>query len=179
MIDGWGMLLLSAALIFSLRVVDVSLGALRISMLFRGRRGLAGLFGFCESLVWLIAASLVLGKLDNPIQFIAYSSGYATGTMLGSTMERWLAIGDAIVRVVTPAGSQKLADLLRDAGHYVTVVDAQGRDGEVQVNLSVVPRRTAPRLMAMINQACPEAFITYEETTPFRLAVAPAVSVRK
>jgi len=90
-----------------------------------------------------------------------------------------LAIGDAIVRVVTPAGSQKLADLLRDAGHYVTVVDAQGRDGEVQVNMSVVPRRAAPRLMAMISQACPEAFITYEETTPFRLAVAPVASVRK
>lgn len=179
MIDGLGMLLLSGALIFSLRVVDVSLGALRISMIFRGRRGLAGLFGFFESLVWLIAASLVVGKLDNPIQFIAYASGYATGTMLGSTVERWLAIGDAMVRVVTPAASQGLTSLLRDAGHYVTVVNAQGRDGDVQVNLSVVPRRKAPRLMAMINQAYPEAFITYEETTPFRLATAHAVSVRK
>lgn len=173
------MLLLSAALIFTLRVVDVSLGALRISMLFRGRRGLAGLFGFCESLVWLIAATLVLGKLDSPIQFIAYASGYACGTMLGSTIERWLAIGNAMVRIVMPAGSQDLARLIRDAGHYATVVNAQGRDGEVQVSLSVVPRRLAPRLMAVIGQAYPEAFITYEETTPFRLATAPSVSVRK
>ena len=84
--NDWVMLLSSAALIFALRVVDVSLGALRISMLFRGQRGLAGLFGFFESLVWLIAAALVLGNLNSPVQFFAYASVYSMGTMLGSTM---------------------------------------------------------------------------------------------
>ncbi|QDS99548.1 DUF2179 domain-containing protein [Adhaeretor mobilis] len=177
--DGWGMLISSAVLIFALRVVDVSLGALRISMLFRGRRGLAGLFGFFESLVWLIAAALVLGNLSSPIQFVAYACGYAAGTMLGSTMEKWLAIGDALVRIVTPSGSPELTSLMRDAGYYMTTVDAKGRDGDVQVSLSVVPRRAAPRLMTMARNANPEAFITYEETTPFRLATMPAVSVRK
>ncbi len=177
--ESWGMLLTSAALIFALRVVDVSLGALRISMLFRGKRGLAGLFGFFESLIWLIAAALVLGNLTSPIQFIAYASGYATGTMLGSTVEKWLAIGDALVRIVTPIGSPELSSFMREAGYYVTTVDAKGRDGDVQVSLTVVPRRAAPRLMAMAHNVNPEAYITYEETTPFRLAAVHAVSVRK
>lgn len=173
------LLLLSAVAIFSLRLVDVSLGALRISMLFRGRRGLAGLFGFFESLAWLVAASLVLGKLSSPVQFIAYALGYAGGTMLGSTVERWLAIGNAMVRIVTPGGTRHLAGLLRDAGYYVTTVNAQGRDGDVEVNLSVVPRRKAPQLMRMIHQSHPDAFITYDETTPYRIAARPAASVRK
>lgn len=173
------LLLLSASAIFSLRLVDVSLGALRISMLFRGQRGLAGLFGFFESLAWLVAASLVLGKIHSPVQFIAYAAGYAAGTMLGSTVERWLAIGNAMVRIVTPGGTRELAKLLREAGYYVTTVNAQGRDGEVEVNLSVVPRRKAPQLMRMIHQAHPNAFITYDETTPYRIAARPAASVRK
>ncbi len=148
-------------------------------MLFRGRRGLAGLFGFFESLTWLIAAALVLGNLDSPVKFIAYAAGYASGTMLGSTLERWMAIGDALVRIVTPAGSPEITSLMRRAGYFVTTVNAQGRGGEVQINLSVVPRRMAARLMSMARQANPDAFITYEETTPFRFATNPAVSVRK
>lgn len=170
---------MSAALIFFLRLVDVSLGALRISMLIRSRRGLAGLFGFFEALTWLIAASLVLGNLDSPIKFIAFASGYGAGTMLGSTVERWLAIGDSLVRIVTPVGTPELSHLMRDAGYYVTTVDARGRDGDVQVNLSVVPRRNIRRMMAMIHEINPKAFITYEDTTPLRLVTTPAFSVRK
>ena len=113
------------------------------------------------------------------MQFIAYALGYAAGTMLGSTVERWMAIGDAMVRIVTPSGTRKLAGLLREAGYYVTTLNAQGRDGDVEVNLSVVPRRKAPQLMRMIHQAHPEAFITVDETTPYRIAARPAASVRK
>ncbi|MCA9183967.1 MAG: DUF5698 domain-containing protein [Pirellulaceae bacterium] len=176
--NDWVMLLSSAALIFALRVVDVSLGALRISMLFRGQRGLAGLFGFFESLVWLIAAALVLGNLNSPVQFFAYASGYSMGTMLGSTMEKWLAIGDALVRIVTPTDSSDPSARIREAGYYVTTVDAKGRDGDVQVSLSVVPRRKAPHLISLARNTNPNAFITCEETTPFRLATMPAASVR-
>ena len=179
MIESFSVPLASAALIFVLRLVDVSLGALRISMLFRGRRALAGMFGFFEALTWLIAASLVLGNLDSPIKFIAFASGYAAGTMLGSTVESWLAIGDALVRIVTPSGTPELSQLMRDAGYYVTTVDARGRDGDVQVNLSVIPRKMVPNLMSMIHRINPQAFITYEETTPLRLATTAALSVRK
>ena len=72
-------MLLGALLIFALRIVDVSLGTLRIGMLVRGKRRLAGVLSFFESLIWLVAAAQVLGKLESPIQFVAYAGGYATG----------------------------------------------------------------------------------------------------
>ncbi|TWU24231.1 hypothetical protein Pla52o_21570 [Novipirellula galeiformis] len=172
-------LLLSAASIFFLRLTDVSLGALRISMLFRGRRTLAALFGFVEALIWLAAASLVLGKLESPIQYIAYAAGFASGTVLGSTIERWLAIGNTLVRVVTPATAPSVGSRLRSEGYYVTTVNAEGRDGDVSVSLSVVPRRMARKLLKQIQQISPESFITFEETTPIRLVTASAASVRK
>ncbi|MCA9131879.1 MAG: DUF2179 domain-containing protein [Planctomycetales bacterium] len=172
-------LLLSAALIFVLRVGDVALGALRISMLIRGRRGLAGMFGFVESLIWLTAAALVLGNLDSPLKFVAYAAGYACGTVLGSTLDRWLAIGDTLVRVVTPLGAPSVVGLLRDAGYYVTTLGAEGRDGQVKVILSVVPRRTVRQMLALVHKASPQSFVTFEETTPIRFVTSPAIAVRK
>ncbi|MFG0261853.1 MAG: DUF2179 domain-containing protein [Novipirellula sp. JB048] len=172
-------LLLSAATIFVLRLTDVSLGSLRISMTFRGRRSLAAFFGFFEALTWLAAASIVLGKLEGPIQYLAYAGGFAAGTVLGSTIERWLAIGNTLVRIVTPITAVNVANQLRAQGYYVTTLNAEGRDGDVRVSLTVVPRRVARKLLKQIHQISPESFVTFEETTPIRLVTALASSVRK
>lgn len=171
-------LALSALLIFSLRIVDVSLGTLRIGFLVRGQRRLAGLFGFFESLVWLIAAAQVLANLDSPIKFVAYAGGYATGTMLGVSIERWLAIGESIMRVVTPVDSPPVEDELRAAGYYVTLLNARGRDGDVRVSFSVIPRRKIPDVLKLLKRVSPSAFVTFESTTPVRMA-APAQGLRK
>ncbi len=171
--------LLGALGIFSLRIVDVSMGTMRIAMLVRGRRGLAGIFGFVESLVWLIAAALVFGNLESPIQFVAYASGYAAGTMFGSTLEKWLAIGDALIRVVWPSGTADVGKMLRNEGCFVTSLNAEGRDGDVKVSISVMPRKNVKRVLSLIHKFNPESFVTFEETTPIRLAAAPAVRVRK
>lgn len=113
-------LLLGALLIFGMRIIDVALDTLRIGMLVRGKHRWAGLLSFFESLIWLIAAAKVLGTLENPVQFVAYAGGYATGTMLGANIERWLAVGQVVVRIhraggrpgraKAPAGRRVLCD---------------------------------------------------------------------
>lgn len=171
-------LVLAALLIFSLRIIDVSLGTLRIGFLVRGQRRLAGLFGFFESLIWLIAAAQVLAHLDSPVKFVAYAAGYAAGTMLGVSVERWLAIGDSIMRVVTPVDSPPIEHALREAGFFVTLLNARGRDGDVSVAFSVIPRRRVPEALKLVSQVNPSAFVTFESTTPVRSA-PPAARVVK
>ncbi|MEZ4607732.1 MAG: DUF5698 domain-containing protein [Deinococcales bacterium] len=101
-------ILLQAMLIFSMRIADVSIGALRIIMVVRGRPLIAGILGFCESIIWLLVAGAVLGNLDNPVKVIAYVGGYAAGTMLGSNIERWLASGrDGDVRIAFSVVARK------------------------------------------------------------------------
>ncbi|MBS3967871.1 MAG: DUF2179 domain-containing protein [Truepera sp.] len=172
-------LILGALLIFAMRVVDVSLGTLRIVMLVRGRRGLAGLLSFCESLIWLLAAGQVITNLDNPLQLVAFAGGYATGTMLGSTIERWIAMGHTLLRFVTPVSAEPVAPVLRERGFYVTEINATGRDGDVRVGFSVVPRRRVPEVLKVVHETCPNAFVTLEETVPANLAVMPAAAMRK
>lgn len=171
--------LLSALSIFFLRVADVALGTLRIGFLVQGRRVLAGTLSFVESLVWLLAAAQVLTRLDEPVQFVAYAGGYAAGTMLGVSLERWIAIGDIMMRVIAPATSPSAASALRSEGYVVTQVSAEGRDGPVQLVYAVLPRRRAHEAMAIVREANPEAFVSFESTTPVRLTALPAARPRK
>lgn len=181
--------LLGSLVIVVLRIADVALGTLRIAMLVRGRRRLAGTFSFFEALVWLLAAAQVLTNLDSPVQFVAYAVGYALGTVLGVSLERWIAIGDTLLRVVAPVDSARSADLLREAGFVVTELNARGRDGEVRIILTVIPRRRMKQALRIVADANPEAFVTFEATTPVRVASAhssrmgmhpfPATRIRK
>jgi len=172
-------LLLASAGIFALRILDVSIGTLRIAYLVRGRRALAGLLSFFESLVWLTAAAQVITSLDAPVKFVAYAAGYATGTVLGVSIERWIASGDTLLRVVTPVGSPSVEHPLRAAGYYVTSLNAQGRDGDVRVHFTVLARRKVPEALRIIRGASPGAYVTLEATTPARAASIGASHVRK
>ena len=169
---------IAALIIFGLRLVDVSLGTLRIQFLVQGRRRLAGVVAFFESLVWTIAAVQVLGDLDEPLKIFGYAGGYAAGTMLGSFVEARLALGDRLIRVVAPLDTPPVGSALSEAGYPVTVVNGEGTFGEVRVSFSVVPRRRVVDVMELIRTCNPEAFVTVEESTRTNVGL-PAAAIRK
>ncbi len=173
-------LVFSAAFIFLLRVADVSLGTLRIVFLVRGRRRLAGLVGFFESLIWVVAAGQVLSGLDEPLKMVAYAAGYATGTMLGSTIEGWLAMGSVLVRIVAPIHSPHAYEALQEAGYALTVLNGEGRDGAVRVAFAVMPRREAKHALKLVARANPDAFVTLEDAKlPELVAYRSPLALRK
>lgn len=161
--SGFVALLLAALLIFCLRIADVTLGTLRIVMIVRGHRGWAGLLAFFESAIWVLAAAQVLGNLDEPIKIVGYAGGYAAGTVLGTTVERWLAIGTVLVRVVSPVDAPQAYPVLADLGYAVTVVNGEGRFGEVRIVFTVVPRKHSRKVLDLVADVNPDAFVTVEE----------------
>ncbi|MGW8251731.1 MAG: DUF5698 domain-containing protein, partial [Anaerolineales bacterium] len=52
--------------IFGLRIIDISLYTMRLLMVTRGRKGLAALFAFFQSILFVTAIRAVLTNLDNP-----------------------------------------------------------------------------------------------------------------
>jgi uncharacterized protein YebE (UPF0316 family) len=161
-------LFLSSLAIFLLRMVDVSIASVRIVTLMRGRVALASVMGFFESAVWVTAAALVFTGLDNPVRVIAFAAGFGVGTLLGGTIERWLAMGTSLIRIVTtaePNAPPRVAAALREAGFPLTVLNAEGRDGEVRVTLMVLPRRNVKKALGIIADVNPEAFTTVEDIT--------------
>jgi uncharacterized protein YebE (UPF0316 family) len=91
--------LLGALLIFFLRLCDVSLGTLRSLYVVRGYRQVAVPLAFVESLVWIIAISRIMAEVTNGNYYnmLAYAGGFACGTLIGMTLEQWIASGWILV----------------------------------------------------------------------------------
>lgn len=150
-------------LIFGARVVDVSLGTMRIIFLSRGQRLLAPLLGFFEVLIWLIAIQQVMQNLNNPISYIAYAAGFATGNLGGIYLENKLAIGKLMVRIVTNRDATQLAAHLRESGYRVTSLEAEGATGPAKLIFTVIQRKDLAAVMTRINRFNPNAFVSVDE----------------
>lgn len=89
--------------------------------------------------------------------------------MLGANIERWLAVGKVVLRVIVPVSAPDVQDALRQAGFFVTTVNASGRDGEVRVMFSVIARKKLRAALRVVEGTYPRAFITVEEVTTAQL----------
>jgi len=158
--------LATAFAIFLLRVCDMSLDTLRVLFIVRGNRPLVWFLGFFQSAIWVAAITSVLGNLGNPLTWIGYAAGFATGNVIGMAIEDKLAIGYRHLRVVSPQHGPGVAEAIRLAGYGVTELDGHGRDGPVSVINTSIRRRDVERLQHVIRQADPAAFISVEEVRP-------------
>jgi uncharacterized protein YebE (UPF0316 family) len=155
-------------LIFTARLCDVTLATLRIIFVVRGRRNIAPFIGFVEILIWLVALSQVMEHLDRPINFVAYAAGFATGTYVGMLLEGKLGIGLLAVRIITGEDAVDLMDALGAERFGVTSFAARGLKGNVRLLLTVVRRRDLPRLMQLVRQSHPQAFVSISDVRSVR-----------
>ncbi|MEE2700263.1 MAG: DUF5698 domain-containing protein [Bacteroidota bacterium] len=162
-------LILSALIIFSLRLADQSLGTFRALLVSKNRPIYAALVGLVESAIWIVAISQVIKDIDDPVLITAYAAGFAAGTILGSYIERIVGVGNIVVRVFCPANSPSVAETLREDGHGVTIIDGQGKDGPVKIYLCVIPRRRLKSVLNTIEEVNPNAYITTDMANPTSL----------
>lgn len=149
-------------LIYLARICDVPLGTLRMMMVISGHRWIAASLGFFEVIIWVLAAGGVIRYLSNPMALVGYGAGFATGVIIGMTIEERLAIGYRIVRIINPEAGLDLSESLRDRGYRVTRVEGSGRGGPVEVAFMVVKRKALPELRNSIQELAPDTFMTVE-----------------
>jgi uncharacterized protein YebE (UPF0316 family) len=145
------------------RVVDVSIGTVRLIFLSRGFRGLAPLLGFFEVLIWLLAIEQVMKNLSNWSCYLAFAGGFATGNWVGMILEERLAVGTVGLRIITRRDAGELIAFLKRSKFSVTSVDAEGGRGKVHVIYSVIDRASLPRVVEKIKQYNPRAFYSIED----------------
>ena len=154
--------LFSALIIFTLRMVDVSLYTLRLLMIVHDRKALAWVLSFIKSFLFLIVLQIVLKDLNNWSKILAYATGFATGLVVGMWIEEKIAVGYTHLRIISPRRGAELAKRLRVEGYAVTEIAAQGKDGMVTLLNCNVLRKKAPEVEEIINNCDPEAFVTAE-----------------
>ena len=156
-------LLVIPVLIILARILDVSVGTLRIIVVSRGKKHLAAFLGFIESLVWVLAVTQVIQHLNNWLTYVAFAIGFSAGNYIGVLLEEKLAMGNLIIRVITRQEADDLVHFLWSSGYGVTSVDGWGETGPVKVIFTVCKRRYAERIIKIIKQFNPKAFYTIED----------------
>lgn len=149
-------------LIFLARICDVSLGTVRTVFVVSGYRRLSVVLGFLEVLIWVMAIGGVMKNLTEPLAVIAYAGGYATGILVGMTVEDKIAIGLRMIRVINPDPDVHVAALLRERGIRTTRIEGSGQNGPVEVSFTVVRRKRVPEIRRILLEHAPKAFITIE-----------------
>lgn len=157
-----------ALLIFALRIVDVSLDTMRVIFAIRGKRLVAAVLGFFIALIWLVAVSNAVRHVDSIWHLLGYAGGYATGTFVGVTIERFVAYGIAMVRVISRHHGIEIAEALRARGYGATEFAGQGREGRVELVTAVVQRGHVDEVLDIIEKWDPDAFVTVEEPKVMR-----------
>jgi len=150
-------------LIFGARVLDVSLQTMRIVFISKGRRFLAPFVGFFEVMIWLMAIAQIMHNLTNPLYYVAYGLGFAAGTYVGLRIEERLAIGVALVRIITQKDATELVSCLRGEEFGVTCIDAEGKSGRVKIIFIVVDRCDLERVIGIVRRFNPNAFYSVED----------------
>jgi uncharacterized protein YebE (UPF0316 family) len=161
-------------LIFAARVIDVSIGTIRIVFVSKGRKVLAPIFGFVEVIIWLLAISQIMRNLDNIMCYVAYGGGFAMGTFIGLIIEEKLAIGILLIRVITRVDASNLIASLKAQHYGVTSVPAEGPDGKVNVIYSLIRREDLHKVVDIIQQFNPKAFYSIEDVKFVSEGIFPA-----
>jgi uncharacterized protein YebE (UPF0316 family) len=120
----------------------------------KGYRNLAPLISMVEITIYVVGLSLVLNRLDNIWNIIAYALGYGVGVRVGIWVEDKLALGYIMATVILPNTDSPLPQILRNNGFGVTQSRAEGLEGERLVLDILTPRNQERRLYALV--------ITYE-----------------
>ena len=170
----WYVWVVLPLIVFFARVVDVTLGTLRIIYTSRGKKILAPLLGFIEVFIWVsVIAQVTKGAGNNVVAYLAYAGGFATGNYIGMLIEDKLAMGLLVVRAIIPGKVDELAKNLHDKVYGMTRVDAYGSQGPVNLIYTIVLRKNLPEVAAIVHASHSNAFFTVEELRSAEHGVFP------
>jgi uncharacterized protein YebE (UPF0316 family) len=150
-------------LIFFSRILDVSIGTMRLIFVSKGYKYIAPVLGFFEVIIWLVAISQIMQNLNNIMAYIAYGAGFAMGNYLGIVMEERMSIGTVLIRVMPKTETNDLIQRLRQHEFAVTTVDVEGMTGKTKMIFSIVNRKYIGDYVDIVQKFNPKAFYTIED----------------
>lgn len=154
-------------LIFGVQILYVSFFTIRMIVMLKGMRTVAALLSMGEVFIYVMGLSLVLDRLNEPANLIAYCIGYGAGVIVGSKIEERMALGYLVVQIITDSVNEKLPNYLRDKGYGVTSWIGEGRDRPRLMMNVLTKRKNQRNLMALVSEFDSKAFMTSYEPTHF------------
>jgi uncharacterized protein YebE (UPF0316 family) len=151
-------------IIFSVRIVDVTLGTISTVYVIRGRRIIGSIFGFVDLIIWFLIVRQAL-SIDNASLWIAfaYAGGYAAGTYIGSWIEEKLAVGNSSIQIITKGERYDLVEEIRNHHFAVSSVVCQGKSGNNLLLIIKASRKRVKGLQKLVQKIAPDSFISISD----------------
>jgi uncharacterized protein YebE (UPF0316 family) len=160
-------------LVFFARVLDVTLGTLRIIFISQGKKNLAPILGGIEVFIWITIVSQIVSSAHNLLAYVAYALGFAAGNYLGMYIEARLAFGTQVILAIVQENVDLMIERLHKAGFGVTCVDGAGANGPVKLVYTIVPRRNLETVLNIVHETHPRAFLSIQDIRSTQEGVFP------
>ncbi len=169
--------LLTGGLVFIARIFDVAIGTVRTIVTVQGRTVLAFFLAIFEITIWVTVAGTVINQIkDEPLLVVFYAFGYATGNVVGIKVERILAFGSTILRVITRTAGLEIATHLREKGQPVTIFQGEGMKGPVHELYIACRRRDLKWILPEVQHFDPKLFYVIEQARDMSKVLKPVYS---
>ncbi|HAX02601.1 MAG TPA: hypothetical protein DEA30_01635 [Acholeplasmataceae bacterium] len=154
-------------MIFSAKIIEVTIGTMRVILITKGYRKPGTVLAIFEILLWVfIASRVIMGIVDYPLKGLVYSLGFAFGVYIGSLLETRLAVGKILIYVIVDYASGKtMAEALRAAGNGVTTLDAHGKDSDRMVLMIFANRKNKATIIEVVEALNEKALIVSNEVS--------------
>jgi len=111
--------------------------------------------------------------LDNPLCYLGFAAGFAAGTYVGMFVERRLALGMQVMRIIIHQDSDALIAGLKAENFGVTIIDGQGAIGPVKIIFTIIKRKDIELIRKIIQRFNPNAFYSIEDIRVANQGVFP------
>lgn len=165
-------------LILLARVIDVTLGTIRIILANKGIKLTSAIIGFFEVLVWLTAITTIMQNLTNVVAFFAYATGFSLGTYLGIYIEEKISIGQVRLIIITKKNLFKMINDLKLTQYAFISNSVNKSNHKIKIINAFLERKNLSSVIKIIKEKDPKAFYSvedlkmisrkYKEKTPLR-----------
>ena len=151
-------------LIMVARMIDVTIGTLRVISVIDGRMKTSFILGFVEVVVWLSVISMTLTRIEaNPLLGLFFALGFSIGNVLGIFVERRIPLGNLTLRAVGGDEIRTLAKRLQAEGLGTTLLKGEGFGGEERNMLfCFMPKRALSTVNKVLKPLRNDIFYTLD-----------------
>jgi uncharacterized protein YebE (UPF0316 family) len=172
-------MLLLPLVVFLAEMSVVTLGTIRVIFISRGRKLLAPILGCFEIVIWLFAIGQIMKNLTDLGCYVGFAAGFTLGNFLGVLIEKQLAIGNLVIRIITHRDASELIETLKAEQYGLTSIAAEGATGPVKIILIVIKRRELDRVVGLIERFDSRTFYSVEEVQAAQAGIFPAARSRQ
>lgn len=146
-------------IIFIGRIIDVSLGTIRVTMIVRRKKAIAAITGFFEVAIFISIIVKLIQEIDNIYGILAYAAGFAVGTVIGIIISEKFSRDLISTNIISVKHSEAIKDILKDEGFGITCYKGRGINGEVEVINVICSQTNIQKLNKLVYSKDPNAFL--------------------